>query len=394
MADGTTLAAWITALFVSLPLVTFCAELLVGLRRAREAEAPRQAASCCILMPAHNEAAIIGATLDTLLPELSAQMHVLVVADNCSDGTAEIARGRGANVIERHDATLRGKGYALAFGRDRLRHSAPACVIILDADCRSDGASLQNLVAAALTHDRPVQASYTFEPDLETSPRVQISNFAFWIKNVVRQRGAQRLGGAAVLTGTGMAFPWPLFDRLSLETSNIVEDLALAVELTSSGQAPLFVEYAQVTSIAASESATLEQRSRWETGFLKTARKFGLPTLRAGMRSGNLQLVLFGLHLLVPPLALLLLIAGSFAIAFALSSVWLDHLRLPAAFLWGLLCFTFCGVLLAWARGGRRWLSARSLLSVPFYILWKVPIYARLLMGKSVSWVRTDRTLS
>src|SRR5205085_6347229 len=75
-----------------------------------------------VLMPAHNEAAGIAASLATVTPQLVAGDRLLVVADNCVDDTAAVAAAAGAEVVQRRDTTRRGKGYALGFG---LRHLAP-----------------------------------------------------------------------------------------------------------------------------------------------------------------------------------------------------------------------------------------------------------------------------
>src|SRR3712207_5583391 len=66
-----------------------------------------------VLVPAHNEASEISATIKSLLPQLTAQDRLIVIADNCDDETAVIARTLGATVIERHDRNYWGKGYAL-----------------------------------------------------------------------------------------------------------------------------------------------------------------------------------------------------------------------------------------------------------------------------------------
>ena len=57
--------------------------------------------------------------------------------------------------------------------------------------------------------------------DLSAPPLVQISSFAMLVKNRVRSQGMVRMGGAALLTGTGMAFPWPLFADAPLPLSEV-----------------------------------------------------------------------------------------------------------------------------------------------------------------------------
>jgi cellulose synthase/poly-beta-1,6-N-acetylglucosamine synthase-like glycosyltransferase len=384
-------AVWAATAALAIPLTTFWVEVMLGLREGKMLRPNSVNNRTYIIMPAHNEVDVLGETLEQLLPALPEGVCVLVIADNCTDQTADVASSYGATVIKRHDSINRGKGHALAFGRDWLRHSTPDCVVVLDADCQTDRGSLEALIAAAVQSKRPVQASNMFTPDLSAPPKIQISNFAMWIKNVVRQRGTQKLGGAANVTGTGMAFPWSIFETLPLATNSIVEDLELAVELTKSGRAPVFLECARITSLAANEEATLVQRSRWEHGFLTIAKAHSIPTLAHGIKSFNWQLVLLGLHLLVPPLALLLSIAFAVLTALLATAIWTDII-LPAVLVACLVAAVFFSLFLAWLSGGYRWLSTRSLLVIPLYVLWKIPVYLRFAVGRRSEWVRTDRT--
>src|ERR1700722_7168764 len=69
-----------------------------------------------VIVPAHNEVAVIERTVASLkkIDWPAGRFRVWVVADNCNDSTADLARAAGAHVLERHDLVLRGKGYALA----------------------------------------------------------------------------------------------------------------------------------------------------------------------------------------------------------------------------------------------------------------------------------------
>src|SRR5262249_5144144 len=106
-----------------------------------------------VVIPAHDEEMVIGATLSHLFrQEYPADRYaVVVVADNCTDRTAEIARAAGATVLERTNTELRGKGYALDWAFDRLMkedagtaHEAAAFVIV-DADTAVDPAFLRTM---------------------------------------------------------------------------------------------------------------------------------------------------------------------------------------------------------------------------------------------------------
>ena len=381
-------------LILALPIVItafFAIEMFTGLVAA-PARAPiaNNAGSMVIVIPAHDEEAVIGATVKQVLAQAESNSTVLVVADNCVDRTAEEARSAGAKVLVRNDPDRRGKGYALAAAADHLRGDAPDVVIVLDADCRIDRNSLRALAAACIC-GRPGQAVNLLSPDLAGPPLVQLSTFAFMVKNLVRQRGLQTLAGRAHLTGTGMALPWRLFASANLGGSNIVEDLALGLELAERASAPILVSEATVWSPPASQGGTLVQRRRWEGGYIATAIKTVPAALGRALRRGDVRAVIAALDLSIPPLALLVLI-NALALGLALLAV------VAGASIWPVLIQLLVGtsvaaaVIVAWIREGRRFASAGTLLRLPFYVLWKLPMYVGLARGGAPKeWLRTGR---
>ncbi len=177
-------------------------------------------ATTVLLVPAHDESASIVGTVAALQEDLGPGDRIVVVADNCTDDTAERAKAAGALAIERHDPDRRGKGYALRFGVEWLESNPPSAVVVVDADCRLQPGSIRLLAAQALTLDRPVQAEYTFVP-LKRTPLSMVSTLALLVRNRVRPRGLRRLGLPCQLTGSGMAFPWPtLRDAPALRCSS------------------------------------------------------------------------------------------------------------------------------------------------------------------------------
>lgn len=391
IAIGTAIA-WIVAVVVAVPLAIYCIEVLVGLWPARSTPAPVASPNTVVLIPAHDEAEIIGRTLTLLQEHRTQNVRVLVVADNCSDTTAEVARAHGADVIERTDPAHRGKGYALAAGRDHIasQPTQPDVVIVLDADCRLLPGSLARLAAAAIQYGAPVQAANLIEADLAAPPMVQISSFAMVVKNLYRSRGMQRLGGGALLTGTGMAFPWPLFASAALASGSIVEDLHLGIAMAEAGHTPRLVSEAHVRSAPAGMRDALAQRMRWEHGFLQTLRVRALPLLGRGIRRGSLAQCLLGLHLCVPPLALLLGIGGVVLAGLAAWAI-VSHAAAPAALLAGFLAAALILTFAAWLAEGRTYLSPAALARVPLYLIWKIPLYARFLSKPLAGWNRTPR---
>jgi cellulose synthase/poly-beta-1,6-N-acetylglucosamine synthase-like glycosyltransferase len=263
-------------------------------------------------------------------------------------------------------------------------------VLIIDADCVPERGAISLLARTVHASGCPVQARNGLTAPPDAAPMVQISNFAFLMKNFVRQRGGVHLGGPALLTGTGMAFPWPIFATAPLASGNIVEDLALGIHCARTGVTPRYCDQARVWSAAADQAETLTQRRRWEHGFLSTARSYGVPLIVEGLGRGRWSLIYLGLHLLVPPLTLLLLIG---VITLGVLAV----LTLTGAGFGALSVFAVlvaqCGALtlLSWVRFGRSVLAASTLIQLPLYVLWKIPVYLGFLKKRETDWVRTKR---
>ena len=90
-----------------------------------------------IIIPAHNEEKTLHTALDSCgnLEYQKTLFDVVVVADNCTDQTANIARNYGALCLERHDNVKVGKGYALKWVLEHDLIRKYDAIVILDADC-------------------------------------------------------------------------------------------------------------------------------------------------------------------------------------------------------------------------------------------------------------------
>ncbi|MBR9804978.1 glycosyltransferase, partial [bacterium] len=198
---------WLLCLPVAILVLTLIVELLLALRSLRPLPMAERL-PVAILMPAHNESAVLSATLAKLRPQLLSTDRLLVVADNCSDNTAQLAIDAGAEVLERFDDDQRGKGFALAAGMAHLADDPREVVIIVDADCDVAEGGVAQLSAATAAVNKPVQALYLMHPPRGGELSGLIATFAFIVRNHVRPRGGAALGIPVHLMGTGMAFPW------------------------------------------------------------------------------------------------------------------------------------------------------------------------------------------
>lgn len=388
----TLLIALVLAPFALLTLC-FAVELFVGVKPLRPEATPDPVRTeVMIIVPAHDEAAILEGRLAALVAAAAGRARILLVADNCTDSTAEIARRLGVQVVERFDNERRGKGFALDFARQVLQSDPPEIVLIVDADCAIDGESISRLAARCSAMQRPCQAINLQAPALNASPAVQLSTFAFYIKNVVRQRALQRIAGRVHLLGTGMALPWSIFQRAELATDHIVEDLKMGLELAEAGHGPAFVECAAVWSSAETEKNTLAQRHRWEGGFLQNALRTGPGMLMRTVRRGDVRGIWAALDVLIPPFALLLTVDIATLVLIALLTWLTDSAAWPVFLLAASVALAAVGLALAWFVGGSRFVSLGGLARAPLYLLWKLPLYLGLVRrGAPKEWVRTGR---
>lgn len=343
-----------------------------------------------ILVPAHNEAAVIQATLETLVPQITGDDQLIVIADNCTDDTAAIARASGVRVIERHNLTHRGKGYALDYGLRFLQAEPPDIVVTVDADCLVAPDTIAQISQLAFLSARPVQATYLMVQPQNPSIRDRISALAVVIKNLVRPLGLSRLGCPCLLVGSGMAFPWSALRQVSLANSKTVDDMQLSIDLAIAGYPPLYCPAAQVTGRLMSSQAALSQRSRWEHGHLEVILTEVPRLLAAALRQQRGELAALALELCVPPLSLLTIgWLVAVLVTAILQGVGLSSLPLRILLVQGVVLL---GSLFAvWWKFGQTLLPLRHLLSVGLYIAWKLPLYGAFFVRPQTRWVRTER---
>lgn len=387
---------WIIPLLLLIPIGVFSMECIAAIlpsnrRRLNLAAWEENRPSVAVLIPAHNEEMGILETIQTIQPQLAEQDRLVVVADNCTDATAAIARQAGATVFEREDAVHRGKGYALDYGLRQLEQQPPDVVVMIDADCTVYPTCIGKIAYLAWKTYRPIQALYLMEQPPRPSPRDSISALAFLFKNLVRPLGLSRLGQPCLLTGTGMAFPWEVIHHSPLASGNIVEDMQLGLDLAIQGYAPLFCGEAKVVGHLPSQNkAATSQRTRWEHGHLQTLLTQCPRLLKASVRTGRYDLLAIALDLLIPPLSLLMMLWG---LGFLITGIgiWVGLTPLPfvVMILQGLLIFI--SIYLGWFAFGQQDIPLAALLSVPLYVLWKIPMYFKFLVRPQSKWIRTER---
>lgn len=349
--------------------------------------------SIVVLIPAHNESVGLVPTLLSVKSQLMDGDSIVVIADNCSDDTANIAKALDVVVLERFDEARRGKGYALDFGVRYIekQSSQPDVLIIVDADCLLEDNALGRLAYESVEQGRPIQALYLMNSPHGAGLKTKIAEFAWVVKNWARPLGFLRLGLPCQLMGSGMAFPWQLIQQADLASGHIVEDLKLGLDFADKKLAPQFCPEARVTSVfPINNDGVKAQRTRWEHGHLGMIVKEGPRLIWQGVKSMNLGMLSLALDMCIPPLALLMLLVLALSTMAVVGMVFTLELM---PWLSALLILAVLGIsiLLAWTRFGRQILSFSSLAYAPIYAVIKIPVYLKFIVKRQVEWVRSRR---
>jgi hypothetical protein len=349
-----------------------------------------------VLIPAHDESAMISRSVTSVLAQdyPAELLDVCVVADNCSDDTADRAAAAGARALVRTDDDRRGKGWALRWGIEHLLalDDPPDAIIVIDADAIVGSGFLTALEARLRAGATVVQADDVVQA-VSGSHRSELESIVIGMRNTVRLTGREVLGIPAVLCGNGMLFAANVLRHHAWGSSSIVEDAEYGIRLRLAGIRPVFCREAVVLAEAtASDSGAYTQALRWDGGRVLLAREWLGPVLSALLR-GRLDLIDVAVDLMSPSLVLLCfgVAAGDAA---TLAGFALGWLGLYATLPWVAATATV-GAYLALApaltaSGAGAHLSI--LRQAPRFTLLKLRTYAGLLAGRGGGgWVRTER---
>lgn len=221
--------------------------------------------------------------------------RTVVVAHNCSDETARIARCAGADVLELRDDLL-GKVPPMQAAVQHVRDFADY-VAILDADARVDPDFLRRMIAHTVDSDA-LQAETR-----PAAPRTELERaygFGRQSRNVLWWRPRSRLGLGTTMTGSGFLIRTRLMEETLPLLRSGTDDLELTVRLAAAGHRVAFVEDTQVTvEEPARLAASLSQRARWVRGHMGTIAR-AWPQLAKRGAKGDAEAIDLAIFLLVP----------------------------------------------------------------------------------------------
>ncbi len=382
--------------------------ILVPLFRRERPHSAERAHRYAVLISARNEQAVIGNLLDSIARQSydSSLITTFVVADNCTDETARIAREHGAVVFERFDTSRIGKGYALAYLMERIDELYPGHpfegYFVFDADNVLEESYIEEM-------NRTFSDGYEVVTSYRNSKNYGdnwiSSGYALWFlrESQFLNRCRMRLGTSAAVSGTGF-----LFSRRAIDECGgwhfflLTEDIEFTIECVTRGwkigycgKAVLYDE--QPTRFIQS----WHQRLRWSRGYIQVFGKYGGKLIR-GIFHGSFAC--FDMSMAIMPAAILSFIGiGANLTAIVLSIVAGYGLGAVLSSLGSLLVNSCLTVLIIgsittvteWKRiYAPAWKKVLYNFTFPLFMLTYIPISFTALFTRRVGWRHIEHTRS
>jgi cellulose synthase/poly-beta-1,6-N-acetylglucosamine synthase-like glycosyltransferase len=337
-----------------------------------------------VLIPAHNEKLTIERTIANLLQaaDKSQDIDIYVIADNCSDNTAELARNTAVNVVERHNPHLRGKGAALQWAMQIIAEKDYDYTLIVDAD------SIVNddffLALRHCLHDSSnevVQSRYEAIANEHSS----IKRLAMLGFNVLRAKGRVALGGSAGIMGNGFIVSKAALKKVPFRANSIVEDLEYHMRLVESDVKVTFCDAARIYGeMPNDDDASDVQSSRWEGGRLGVLKAAFLPLLKKTL-SGLFKKEFHALDALLD----LMLLPVGYMVLILLAGLIFPYTQITALF--GLIVISVYVFGAAMCGNGLSELSV--LKNLPLFLIKKITRIPALISASStkMQWKKTPR---
>lgn len=246
-----------------------------------------------ILIAARNEAAVLPHLLDSIHQQDYPYITTYVVADNCTDQTAELARQKGAHVFERFNRVQVGKGYALHDLLEQIRQAGELeqydAFLIFDADNLLPRDYIRNM-------NRVCSDGFEAFTGCRNSKNYGVNwlsaGYALWYLHDSMHLNQSRmlLGVTCAVTGTGFGFTQSLLRKMggSWNFFTLTEDIEFSTWCATRGvrigycpEAMLFDE--QPVSFRQS----WRQRTRWMQGGIQIGPKYLKDMLRGMLEGGR-----------------------------------------------------------------------------------------------------------
>ena len=257
-------------------------------------EKPRKkgkAHSFAVLICARNESAVIADLIKSIKDQTYEErlIKIFVMADNCTDDTANIARSAGAFVYERQDKALVGKGYALECLLENIKRDFPKGFdgyFVFDADNLLSGDYIEKM-NAVFSDGYDIVTSYRNSKNF--GENWISAGYALWFlrESKYLNRARMLLGTSCAVSGTGFMFSRKILEEQGTWPFHLLtEDIEFSVHHILKGRRIGFADAVLYDEQPTAFSQSWHQRMRWACGFLQVLKKYGKKLL-LGMAHGS-----------------------------------------------------------------------------------------------------------
>ena len=347
-----------------------------------------------ILVPAHNEEMLISRLCQSLL-EIQYQQEfyeIFIIADNCTDKTAELSASYAANVMVRKSADNFGKGFALDFAIRHIPIETFDAILIIDADNIVDSLILAELNKSINQGEQAIQCCNGVgnRSDSSFTELLYVSRL---IGNHLYHHAKYKLGLSSYLMGNGICFTRTLLKNRGWTAFTAGEDWEYYAQLASDG---IKIGFAIGAKIFHQESRSLNQatsqRLRWASGKFHVLRKYGLRLLWKGVREKNMHIIDASLPLIFPNYSLQLNMT-IFAIG---ATLIIPETSFKGFFIAILLVLLGCQLslfIVGSYLAGKYCKIFKAIMFAPVFLVWKaiIDIFSITGIYKPKKWIRTKR---
>ena len=342
-----------------------------------------------VIIPAHNEEIFLPRLLKSLREQRYPEhlFDVVVIADNCTDGTCSVAAATNAIVLERQDKMNIGKGYAIKFAIENIQIDRYGAVFVVDADSVVDRDALLNLDQSIREGNKAIQCfNGVANPDQSWFTR--LLDVSRTISNEIFERAKEKLGLSSHLMGNGMCFSADVIGGYGWYAFTVGEDWEYYARLIERGERVSFARNARVYH---QESRTLKQatpqRMRWSSGRLAISYQYGIKLFVRGLVEGDLLKMDAVLPLLFPNPSMGVYLSILLILVPLVFAWWSFVFWFATIFVLQLLIF---GIGIMYTKNRTR--NFLAMFMAPTFLAWKmiIDLFALLGFGRK-RWVRTER---
>ena len=308
---------WVTAIFqigVFALMLYYLFIAVFGFYKKKDTKTFEPQKKFAMLVAAHNEEVVIENLVESLkhLDYPKELYDIFVIADNCTDNTAKIARAAGANVFERFNKEKRGKGFALEWMFDKIfkMDTHYDGIAVFDADNLVDKNFLKEMNNKMCEGFKVVQG-YIDSKNPQDSWITESYAIAFTSANRMLQLAKSNIGLSAQIGGTGFVIDTATLKKLGWGATCLTEDLEFSCKLILNGEK---VGWAHDAIIYDEKPLTLKaswnQRKRWMQGFADVATRYGMKLLKKSIKDRSLVAFDCTLYVMQPFVTLATGLAG------------------------------------------------------------------------------------